>query len=71
MSLVIGFCKCKKCGWTDGKFNWHTYFVCPECKCREYIKEVDPFVEETEKGFDGTSVHDTDDNRPAICLSSF
>lgn len=71
MSLVIGFCKCKKCGWTDGKFNWHTYFVCPECKCREYIKEADPFVKETEEGFNRDSIYGSDDNRSAIRLSSF
>lgn len=38
-SLVIGFCICKKCGWSDNKFNWHTYFKCPECGCCEYVKE--------------------------------
>ena len=38
-SLVIGFCKCANCGWTDNKFNWHTYFKCPECGGREYVKE--------------------------------
>lgn len=38
-SLVIGFCICAKCGWTDNKFNWHTYFKCPECGSSEYVKE--------------------------------
>lgn len=38
-SLVIGFCTCANCGWTSGKFNWHTYFKCPECGCKEYVKE--------------------------------
>lgn len=38
-SLVIGFCACAKCGWTDGKFNWHTFFKCPQCGCNEFIKE--------------------------------
>lgn len=37
--LVIGFCVCKNCGWSSGKFNWHTYFKCPECGCEEYVKE--------------------------------
>ena len=37
-SLVIGFCKCANCGWTDNKFNWHTQFKCPKCGCREYQK---------------------------------
>lgn len=38
-SLVVGFCTCANCGWTDNKFNWHTYFKCPECGCKEYVKE--------------------------------
>ena len=38
-SLVIGFCICANCGWTDNKFNWHTYFKCPECGSNEYVKE--------------------------------
>lgn len=37
--LMIGFCKCAACGYTDNKFNWHTYFRCPECGCKEYVKE--------------------------------
>ena len=45
-SLVIGFCRCAYCGWTDGKFNWHTYFKCPECGSRQYIKEKELFHEE-------------------------
>lgn len=50
-SLIIGFCKCANCGWSDGKFNWHTYFKCPECGSKEYIhcglKEMD---EERDRG---------------------
>jgi len=38
-SLVIGFCKCADCGWTNNKFNWHTYFTCPECGSHRYSKE--------------------------------
>lgn len=37
-SLIIGFCTCKKCGWTNNKFNWHTFFKCPECGSYEYVK---------------------------------
>ena len=37
-SMIIGYCKCAKCGWTDGKFNWHVLFKCPNCGCREYKK---------------------------------
>lgn len=47
-SLIIGFCICANCGYTDGKFNWHTYFKCPECGCKEYCKEADPFDERPE-----------------------
>lgn len=57
-SLVIGFCKCKKCGWTDNKYNWHTFFRCPECGCREYIKGVDLLAEgekERSNGVDNNS----------------
>lgn len=36
--MMIGFCKCARCGWDNG-FNWHTYFICPECGSKEYIKE--------------------------------
>lgn len=44
-SLVIGFCRCAKCG---GKyqFNWHTYFKCPGCKGNQFQKWEDPFNEE-------------------------
>lgn len=28
-SLVLGFCKCKNCGFE--KYYWNTYFVCAEC----------------------------------------
>ena len=38
-SLVIGYCICANCGWTNNKFNWHTYFKCPECGCEKYVKE--------------------------------
>ena len=38
-SVGIGFCICANCGWTDNKFNWHTYFKCPECGSNEYVKE--------------------------------
>ena len=39
-SLVIGFCTCANCGYTDNKFNWHTFFKCPECGCRDYINMI-------------------------------
>ncbi len=48
-SLVIGFCKCAKCGWTDNKYNWHTYFKCKNCGSVEYVKE-DLWPEESENG---------------------
>ena len=51
-SLVIGFCKCAKCGWTDNKFNWHTYFVCPECGSRDYTKWLQDLEEKN--GYDNT-----------------
>ena len=38
-SLIIGFCKCADCGWSSGKFNWHTYFKCENCGSKKYIKE--------------------------------
>ena len=38
-SLVIGFCRCASCGWDNNKFNWHTYFQCPECGSNKYTKE--------------------------------
>lgn len=28
-SLILGFCKCNKCGFE--KYYWNTYFVCQEC----------------------------------------
>lgn len=37
-SLVVGYCICKNCGWSNNKFNWHTYFKCPECGSIEYVK---------------------------------
>lgn len=37
-SLVIGYCICKNCGWSNNKFNWHTYFRCPKCGSIEYVK---------------------------------
>lgn len=37
-SLVIGYCICANCGWTDNKFNWHTYFKCPCCGSLQYVK---------------------------------
>ena len=42
-SLVIGFCRCANCGWTE--FNWHTYFKCPNCGGTKYVKEKDPFYD--------------------------
>ena len=59
-SFVIGFCKCANCGWTDGKFNWHTHFRCPQCKCEEYVKE---FIngEKAETVDSGMSAMGTDD----------
>ncbi len=42
-SLVIGFCKCARCGWTNGKFNWHVLFKCPECGSYDYVNWRDPF----------------------------
>ena len=40
VSLVIGYCTCANCGWTDNKFNWHTYFKCPACGCLEFEKPI-------------------------------
>ena len=37
-SLVIGYCICANCRYTDNKFNWHTYFQCPVCGCSRYTK---------------------------------
>jgi len=37
-SLVIGYCICSQCGYTDNKFNWHTYFRCPNCGSTHYVK---------------------------------
>lgn len=37
-SLVIGYCICAKCGWTNNKFNWHTSFNCPVCGSHNYVK---------------------------------
>ena len=37
-SLVVGYCICASCGWTDNKFNWHTYFKCPSCGSLQYVK---------------------------------
>lgn len=55
-SLVIGFCKCANCGWTDNKFNWHTYFKCPECGCKEYVKE--DYLNEQIKTKSGGEIYD-------------
>lgn len=33
-SIVLGFCKCKKCG--KDQFIWNSYFICRECGCKEY-----------------------------------
>lgn len=61
-SLVIGFCICRNCGWTSGKFNWHTYFRCPECGCKEYIKpfERSCWNEDESKISKGTDIYSTD-----------
>ena len=52
-SLIVGFCICAKCGWTNNKFNWHTFFKCPECGSSEYVKE-NIWYEETEDEQRGT-----------------
>lgn len=44
-SIVLGFCKCKHCGYE--KFYWNTFFVCEKCGCKEYTKER-PFNDEEE-----------------------
>lgn len=64
-SLVIGFCICKNCGWTSGRFNWHTYFKCPECGCREYIKERSVWNETQIEGeaCEGTNLYGADGDR--------
>ena len=56
-SLVIGFCKCANCGYTNNKFNWHTFFKCPECGCRDYIKE-DFYYEQNETKTDRENNND-------------
>lgn len=35
-SIVLGFCKCKKCG--AERFVWNSYYICKECNSREYEK---------------------------------
>ena len=47
LELVIGFCRCTKCG-GQFKYNWHTYYKCPICKGSQYQRwiEEDPFNEE-------------------------
>ena len=61
--LMIGFCKCAKCGYTDNKFNWHTYFICPECGCKEYVKE-DLFNEQARfKSSDEENVGENGDDK--------
>ena len=70
MSLVIGFCRCKNCGWSNGKFNWHTYFKCPECGCREYEKGDGIIVRETKKGFGGAFGNGANDNSSSVRLPS-
>ena len=56
-SLVIGFCTCANCGYTDNKFNWHTVFKGPECGCRDYIKE-DFYCEQNETETAGENNND-------------
>lgn len=53
-SLVIGYCICAKCGWTNNKFNWHTYFKCENCGSTEYVKE--DLWGETENQQDGSGI---------------
>ena len=36
--MIVGYCICSECGYTDNKFNWHTYFICPVCGCNKYNK---------------------------------
>lgn len=33
-SIILGFCKCKKCG--KDQYIWNSYFICRECGGREY-----------------------------------
>ena len=58
-SLIIGFCSCAECGWTNGKFNWHTYFKCPVCGSKEFRKEFKNEAEWTEEEGSVFCGHDT------------
>lgn len=33
-SIVLGFCRCKKCG--KEYFVWNSYFICKYCGGKEY-----------------------------------
>lgn len=51
-SIILGFCKCKRCG--TERFVWNSYFICRNCGSKEYEKsgDVDPegIWKETEEG---------------------
>lgn len=36
-SIIIGFCICANCG--KKRYEWNTYFNCPYCGCKEYVKD--------------------------------
>ena len=33
-SIILGFCKCKRCG--KERFIWNSYFICKNCGSKEY-----------------------------------
>ena len=62
-SLVLGFCKCKNCGFE--KFYWNTYFKCAECGSNEYEKAKEDYLEQEISGknsaSDATDILSVDD----------
>ena len=36
--LCLGICTCKGCGRI--RFEWKSYFKCPDCECRDYEKGI-------------------------------
>lgn len=48
-SIVLGFCKCKRCG--RERFVWNSYFACDNCGGNEYEKsKVEVEENENENG---------------------
>lgn len=45
-SIILGFCKCKRCG--KERFVWNSYFICNNCGFKEYEKSSN-YVESKEE----------------------